>query len=371
MRVLITGGAGFIGSHLVERFLTEGYQVRVLDNLHPRVHPFGKPKYLPSEVEFICGSVTDREVLEKALKGVDVISHQAAYQDYMLDFSQFLLTNSVSTALIFEILVERKWRPRKVIVASSQAVYGEGQYRCPEHGLQLPPSRGAAQMDRGEWELLCPACSQVMEPLPLEESRPNPWNQYAVSKLSGEQIGIGLGRIHGIPAVALRYSITQGPRQSLYNHYSGLLRIFTSRALAGQPLIVYEDGRQRRDFVHVADVVEANMHVLADERADFQAFNVGSGVPTTVLEYARKVIEHSGSAVPVTVPREYRIGDNRHSVSSIGRLTALGWKPQRDLDTNIREFMAWVESTGGIPADYEDAYRVMRDSGVVRGVCVS
>lgn len=365
MRILVTGGVGFIGSHLVDRFLNEGYRVRVLDNLDPKVHPHGRPKELPVGVDFIAGDVTDRDTLLAALKGIDVVSHQAAYQDYMLDFSRFLLVNGVGTALIYELIVREKLKVKKVIVASSQAVYGEGQYNCPEHGIFLPVPRSQEQLARREWEIRCPRCSRQANPCLLQESHVNPYNQYAVSKLAGEKAALGLGWLHGIPTVALRYSITQGPRQSLFNQYSGICRIFVGRAIKRQPLIVYEDGLQTRDFVHISDVVEANMRVLESDDANFHAFNVGSGKRTAVLEYANLVRKKLSSNVELEFSGEYRRGDNRHSVSDVTKLKGLGWSPKQDLSTILDDFLAWVETTGGIPSQIEDAYAAMRKAGVV------
>jgi dTDP-L-rhamnose 4-epimerase len=364
-RVLITGGAGFIGSHLVDRFLREGFQVRVLDNLEPKVHPHGRPAYLAADVEFIHGSITDRAVLRRALRDVDVISHQAAHQDYMPDFSRFLQVNAVGTALIFELIFKHSLPVKKVILASSQAVYGEGQYECAEHGFFLPVPRSQQQLARTEWEITCPRCRKQARTLLMREEHTNPYNQYAVSKLAEEKIALGLGWLHGIPTVALRYSITQGPRQSLYNHYSGVCRIFFSRALQRQPLIIYEDGCQTREFVHVQDVVDANMLVLENDSADFQAFNVGSGRPTTVLDYANAVCQKLSLSVDFQVDGEYRRGDNRHSVSSIEKLTSLGWKPRRQLSVIMDDFMDWVDSVGGIPEGIPDAYADMRSAGIV------
>src|SRR5208282_5363491 len=189
--------------------------------------------------------------------------------------------NAVSTALIFELIVQHRLPVKKVIVASSQAVYGEGQYDCPQHGFFLPTPRSQQQLLQGDWELHCPQCQRPAKPQLLREEHNNPYNQYAVSKLAGEKAALGLGWLHGIPTVALRYSITQGPRQSLFNQYSGICRIFVSRALAGDPLVIYEDGLQTRDFVHVQDVVNANMLALEKDAANAQAFNVGGGRSTS------------------------------------------------------------------------------------------
>jgi dTDP-L-rhamnose 4-epimerase len=365
MRVLITGGAGFIGSHLVDRFLREGFRVRVLDSLDPKIHGSGAYHRLPDEVEFFHGSVTDRELLRRALQGVSIVSHQAAYQDYMLDFSRFLEVNGVGTALIFELIVRDRLPIKKIIVASSQAVYGEGQYTCKDHGFFLPRPRSQEQLARGEWQIVCPKCSKVAEPRLLEEEHVNPYNQYAVSKLAQEKTALGLGWLHGIPTVGLRYSITQGARQSLHNHYSGICRIFFTRALRKQPIIIYEDGWQTRDFVHVQDVVDANMLVLEKEAANFQALNVGGGKSTTVVEYARAVLEKVSLQVDLRLSGEYRRGDNRHSVSSIDKLNHLGWYPRRGLSCIMDDFLSWIQDIGGIPNYIPDAYSDMRNSGVL------
>ena len=365
MMVLVTGGAGFIGSHLVDRFLQDGYQVRILDNLDPRVHPHGRPPHLQARAEFIHGDVTDRATLMEALKGVDIISHQAAYQDYMLDFSRFFHVNTVGTALIYELIVQKKLPVKKIIVASSQAVYGEGQFSCREHGFFEPAPRSRQQLEKGQWEVECPLCQKPSEPCWLEEQYANPFNQYAVSKLAEERAALGLGWLHAIPTVALRYSIVQGPRQSLFNHYSGICRIFFSRAMSGRPLVVYEDGRQTRDFVHVRDVIDAHMLVLHLEKANYQAFNVGSGIATSVKEYAETVRVKLESPVPIEFPNEYRLGDNRHSVSNVAKLQKLGWKPRHRLTQILDDFRDWVERNGGIPSDISDAYADMKRAGVV------
>lgn len=367
MKILVTGGAGFIGSHLVDRFLREGFQVRILDSLEPRVHPRGLPSYVPAAAEFIRGEVTDRTLLLAALQGIDVVSHQAAYQDYMPDFSRFLQVNAVSTALLFELIVGHRLPVKKVIVASSQAVYGEGQYLCRQHGNFQPVPRSQKQLQDGDWHVACPDCGECAQALPLEERWTNPFNQYAVSKLSQEQTALGLGWLHGIPTAALRYSITQGKRQSLYNHYSGVCRIFCTRSLLQLPLILYEDGRQTRDFVHVDDVVEANLLALEKDEANGQAYNVGSGRATSILDYAREVLMRVKNPAGFELSGEYRRGDNRHSVSSVAKLMRLGWAPKRGLDDILNDFLDWVEASGGVPMDLPDPTAAMRSAGVLLG----
>jgi dTDP-L-rhamnose 4-epimerase len=368
MRALVTGGAGFIGSHLVDALLGQNWEVVVLDNLQPRVHPHGLPEWFPARAEFLRGSVSDQAAVRRALEGVDVVFHQAAYQDYMTDFSQFAQVNVTGVSLIYECIVRDKLPVKKVVIASSQAVYGEGQFNCREDGFFLPRPRSREQLQKSEWEVKCSQCGRASQPLLLEEEHPNPFNQYAVSKYAGERMALGLGWIYQIPTVALRYSITQGPRQSLFNHYSGICRIFISRLRKGLPPIIYEDGMQTRDFIHVSDVVEANILALQDERANFRAFNVGSGIPVTVRSYAERLCQATKSRLKTVLPGEYRVGDNRHSVSSIKKLKALGWKPKKTLDNIISDFLAWVEALGGVPEEAFQAETIMRESGVVQRV---
>ncbi len=368
MLALVTGGCGFIGSHLVDRLVREGLEVRVLDSLQKRVHPRGMPPWVNLKARYIVGSVTDTEVLRKALDGVGIIFHQAAYQDYMTDFSRFTDVNVNGIALIYEHIVREKLPVKRVVVASSQSVYGEGQYQCNEHGFFLPKPRNRQQLERGRWEVECPQCGQASRPLRLREEYVNPFNQYAVSKHAGERLALGLGWLHGIPTVALRYSITQGPRQSLFNHYSGICRIFTSRLRRSLPPPIYEDGMQTRDFVHVDDVVEANILAMLKEEVLFQAFNVGSGTPITVFAYADRLCRAIGRGVTPALTGEYRVGDNRHSVSSIDALGNAGWKPRKNLDDIISDFLAWVDSLESIPEEAFLAEQIMRDAGVIRRV---
>ena len=366
MKALVTGGAGFIGSHVADRLLERGYHVRVVDSLQPRVHPKGKPPWVRPEIEFIHGDVRDKEVMRRAMEGVEVISHQAAYQDYMPDFSTFISTNATSTALILELVVEMKLDLRKLTVASSQAVYGEGRYLSPVLGEFEATARPLAQLEAADWEMKCPESGRSCENLLLEERMQNPNNAYALSKLFEEMTALRLGKLHGIPATALRYSITQGPRQSLYNSYSGVCRIFCLRLLHDEPPIIYEDGLQRRDYVHIDDVVEANMIALFDDRTNHEQYNVGSGRATTVCEFAQKLIEVMGKDIAPRIPGEFRVGDNRHSVSSIEKLKALGWAPKRSLEDIFRDYIAWIEGFGDLGEYFREADRLMREAGSVR-----
>lgn len=367
MKALVTGGAGFIGSHTVDSLLERGYEVRILDALVPPVHVNGvKPDYVPNDVEFIRGDVRDREAVDRALRGVDVVFHFAAYQDYLPDFSKFAFTNDGSTALLYELIVEKRYPIQKVVLASSQAVYGEGKYRCPEHGVQYPPLRPAEQLMRREWEPCCPECGGELKLLLTDEAQVNPANQYAISKCAQELYALTLGQRYGIPTVAMRYSITQGPRQSFRNAYSGILRIFSMRLLNDKPPIAYEDGQQLRDYVSVHDVVRANLLVLEDSRADYQVFNVGGGKAMTVLKYAYFLIRKLNKDTEVEAPGKFRFGDARHLISDIGKLRALGWEPITPLDQIVEEYIAWAQVQPDLRDYYAEAEEVMRQVGTMR-----
>jgi dTDP-L-rhamnose 4-epimerase len=363
---LVTGGAGFIGSHTVDALLARGYRVRVLDSLEPPVHTGDWPPYLPAEVERLRGSVTDGRDLRQALDGVDVVFHLAAYQDYLTDFSHFFLTNSVGTALLYELIVNERLPIQKVVVASSQAVYGEGKHRCAEHGVQYPDQRPPEQLLRQDWAVRCPGCALALEPLWTDEAVAVPHNSYGLSKRDQEDLAIKLGRRYGIPSVALRYSIVQGPRQSFRNAYSGALRSFAVRVLAGKAPVVYEDGEQLRDYVSIHDVVRANLLVLDDDRASYQAFNVGGERRVSVRELADLVIGAAGARVAPEIGGLYRVGDTRHIFSDVSRLRALGWAPRVAQADIVREYLAWAAEQPDIQDTFAAAQAKMQAAGVLR-----
>src|SRR5574337_812501 len=345
MKILVTGGAGFIGSHTIDLLLAKGYAVRVLDNLASPVHVTGQwPDYLSPDVEKSLGDARDRSAWEAALDGVDAVIHLAAYQDYLPDFSKFFHVNCVGTALMYEIIVEKKLPVRKVVAASSQASYGEGKYTCPTHGAVYPGQRSESQLKARDWEVRCPTChGPIHWELTPEDAVINPTNAYGMSKFAEEMLALNLGRRYSIPTVGMRYSIVQGARQSFRNAYSGALRIFAMQTAAGQRPTVYEDGKQIRDFVYVGDVARANLLALEDERADYRAFNVGGGTGITVEEFARVMIRASGRAdLTPDITQEYRFGDTRHIFSDISRLRALGWEPSGDVERNCREYLEWA-----------------------------
>ncbi|MDE3088986.1 MAG: NAD-dependent epimerase/dehydratase family protein [Chloroflexota bacterium] len=367
MNILVTGGAGFIGSHTVDLLLQKGHRVRILDSLTPPVHVDGVlPAYVPREAEFILGDVRDRAAWERALPGIDAVFHFAAYQDYLTDFSKFFHVNTVGTALLYEIIVEKKLPVQKIVVASSQSAYGEGKYECATDGVQYPPLRPLAQLEKCDWEPHCPVCGRALQPLVTDESRVQPHNQYAMSKYTQEMIALNFGQRYGIPSIALRFSITQGPRQSFRNAYSGVLRIFTTRLLSDHAPVCYEDGGQLRDYVSVHDVARANVLVMEDPRANDQVFNVGGGRAITVKEYAHLIARVIGKDIEPRVPGEFRFGDTRHITSDISALRALGWEPQVALEKIVAEYVAWAREQPDLRDYYEDAEREMKARGTIR-----
>jgi len=367
LKVLITGGAGFIGSHTADRLLQRGYQVRIIDSLEPPVHRDRQtPLYLSPDAEFILGDVRHQGQMEKALAGVDAVYHLAAYQGYLTDFSRFAWVNDGGTALLYQIIAENRLPIQKVVLASSQAVYGEGKYRCPEHGIQYPAPRKLAQLERRDWEVKCPCCQHTMEPIFTDEDRVKTHNQYSVSKYAQELYALTLGQRLGIPTVALRYSITQGPRQSFYNAYSGILRIYAVRLLTDMSPVIYEDGGQLRDYVSVHDVVTANLMVLENDGADYEVLNVGGGQTVSVREYAELLIRMLGKDIVPECVGEFRYGDSRHIFSDISRLSRLGWAPRTDLTDIAGEYLAWAEAQPELKDFYDDAAKMMKAAGVIR-----
>jgi dTDP-L-rhamnose 4-epimerase len=371
MKVLITGGAGFIGSHTADALLAEGYSVRVLDSLEEPVHRGRNvPAYLDPRIEFVRGDVRDEPTLLSCLTGCSAVFHLAAFQDYMPYFSRYFDVNVTSTALIYELAVREKLPLEKVIVASSQATLGEGRYRDASGRVLYPGLRSDEQLSKGIWEIQ-PQGDEVgpLEYQPTDESASNPQNPYGMSKIAEERVALNLGRQYGIPSVAMRYSIVQGPRQSFYNAYSGACRVFCLSFYLDRDPVIYEDGEQVRDFVNVQDVVDANLLVLEDPRADYQMFNVGGDKAIKVAAFASAAAEVFGKASYQPRPSgKYRYGDTRHIVSDVSKLKALGWRPARGIKESLVAYREWLTGAGAAAEILDYSNRVMASLGVVRDV---
>ncbi|MFN8474791.1 MAG: NAD-dependent epimerase/dehydratase family protein [Anaerolineae bacterium] len=366
-RALVTGGAGLIGSHIADLLLREGWSVRILDALEPQTHRLGKPVWVPAAAEFVQGDIRDTATVRAALDGIDVVFHEAAYGGYMPEMGKYVHVNSFGTAQMLEIIRDENLPVRKVVVASSQAVYSEGAIRCPEHGLVFPPTRPLTQLQEGDWEVHCPVCGRIGASVPTPEESPiGGETVYAITKVDQERLVLTWGRQTGIPTVALRYSCTYGPRQSVFNPYTGVIAIFTTRLLNGQPPVLYEDGRQTRDLCFVEDIARANFLAAASDALDGQAVNVGSGHAATIRQVAEMVSEAVGVRIEPICRGEFRPGEMRYLTSDITKARAMGYAPSVDLADGIARYMAWIRTQGDIREYFTAAEAVLRQKRVVQ-----
>jgi dTDP-L-rhamnose 4-epimerase len=364
---LVTGGAGLIGSHIVDAARAEGWRVRILDNLERQTHRFGKPAWIPDDVELLRGDVRRRRDWETALDGVEIVFHEAAYGGYMPEIAKFMHVNAVGTALMLETIRDRSLPVKKVVVASSQAVYDEGAYTCPSHGHFFGRPRPVEQLARGDFAMHCPACGAASEPAPtVEEAATGGANTYAISKSDQERLVISWSQATGIPAVALRYSCTYGPRQSIFNPYTGVIAIFCTRLLNDLPPVVYEDGRQSRDLVFVEDVARANLVVARDERADGRVINVGTGNAVEIGVLARLLAARLGKEIEPEIPGSFRPGEMRALISDTCRMRALGWSPKVGLEAGIDRYLAWIAQRGSVKEYFTAAERTLKRRRIVK-----
>jgi dTDP-L-rhamnose 4-epimerase len=369
MKALVTGGAGLIGSHIVDLLLEKGYDVRVLDNLEPVTHLEGRPDWLPSDVELVEGDMRSIDDVERALTGVDVIFHQAAYGGFAPELTKMTDVNACGTARIFEAIRTKGVDVRKIVTASSQAVYGEGKYFCDACGPCYPEPRALEQLERGNWEVRCPTCGRPTRGIPIDEESPLKFaGVYALSKYFEEQLTLALGREWAIPAVSLRYALTYGPRQSIFNPYTGVCSIFSTRLLNNLPPVIYEDGLQQRDFTFVGDIARANILVMEDDSADGEVFNVGTGTGTTIVDFACLLRDAYCVNVDPVTPREYRPMDFRHLIADNAKIRALGWKPTVPVAEGVRRYAEWI-LTKERPAEYfSKAEETLKQMRIVRKV---
>ena len=348
MHVLVTGGAGFIGSHLVDALVADGHRVRILDSLADEVHGGRAPKHLNPDAEFIHGSVCDPETVASSMNGVDAVYHLAAELGLgrsMYQVRRFVTGNDLGTAVLLEELIKRREQVKKLIVASSMSLYGEGPSYCETCGVtSFPDLRSTEAMAAGQWEFPCPKCGSVMNALPTPEDKPlNPTSVYAVGKEVQEQYSLIIGRAYKIPTVAFRFFNVYGPRQALSNPYTGACAIFSSRLLNDQRPLIYEDGGQTRDFVSVHDIVQANLLALNSDKADYQIMNVGTGRATTIRFIAEVIADGLGKNIEPELSGQFREGDIRHCIADISKIRSLlGYEPKVKLEDGLQELLVWV-----------------------------
>lgn len=370
MKILVTGGAGFIGSHLVDRLVKEGHMVRIFDNLDLQVHRNEKPpEYLNKDAEFIKGDVTNRKELQDAINGIDAIYHEASavgVGQSMYEIEHYVKVNSWGTAILLDILANSKHTIRKVVVAASMSSYGEGVYACASCKKMVRPQlRSNEQMAKKDWELHCPTCHQYLQPEPTDEEEKQNCNSiYAITKKDQEEMILTVCRAYGVPAVALRYFNVYGPRQSLSNPYTGVAAIFLSRLKNNSQPIIYEDGGQTRDFVSVHDVVDLNVKILTDDRANGNVFNVGNGKPLTIKSIAETLAVLLEVDVSPIVTQTFRKGDVRHCYADMSKAKkVLGWKPSVSFKEGMKELIAWSKDTEAVDL-FDEASNKLKEKGL-------
>lgn len=344
--ILVTGGAGFIGSFLTDKLISQGYAVRILDNLEKQVHQGKKPAYLNPKAEFVKGDVRDRKVFLQALRGIEMVFHLAArvgvgQSNYQIkDYSD---TNIGGTANLLESIVNDKLPVKKIVTIASMTSYGEGTYQCAIHGMVKPDLRSVKQLKRNIWEPVCPTCEGPLIAIPTSEEAPiNNNSMYSLTKNMQETMLLLFGKLYHIPVVSLRCFNVYGPRQSLSNPYTGVTAIFISRLKNNKRPVVYEDGKQTRDFVSVHDVVGALLLAMQNKEADFQAINIGMGKPTTIHEIAVLLARLLGKDITPNITGEFRLNDIRHCFADIAKAkNILGWKPTVTLERGLGELIEW------------------------------
>jgi dTDP-L-rhamnose 4-epimerase len=368
-RALVTGGAGLIGSHIVDLLVREGWTVRILDNLEPQTHKHGKPEWINPQAEFRLGNVQDYDTMRSALEDIDVVWHEAAYGGYMPEMAKYVLVNSFGTAQMLEIIRDHSLPVRKVIVASSQAVYSEGAALCPQHGKVVPLLRPAEQLRSGDFAVHCPFCGEPATSIPTPESTPGGGETvYALTKVDQEKLVLLWGKQTGIPAVALRYSCTYGPRQSLFNPYTGVIAIFCTRLLNHKQPVMYEDGRQTRDLCFVEDIARANLLVATTDKLDGLPVNVGSGRATSVIDLANLIARQLKIDIAPLARGEFRPGEIRSLISDISRIRSIGYEPQVAIEQGIARYLEWISTQGSVEDYFTQAEAGLRAKGIVQSV---
>ena len=375
--ILITGGAGFIGSNIAHKLIKKGFNVTVLDNLSPQIHGDNPQETSPlyksiiGKVKFINGTVTSKEDWFKAINEQDAIIHLAAETgtgQSMYEIQKYIDVNIGGTAIMLDILANNNHQIKKVVVAASRAIYGEGKYNCTEHGVVYPTERLDKDMAKGDFQCKCPICNKNVEILPTsEESKIHPTSVYGITKQNQEQLVLTVCKSLGIAAVGYRYQNVYGPGQSLSNPYTGILSIFSTRIKNGNSINIFEDGKETRDFVFIDDVADATILGLEKDEANDQVYNVGTGVATDVITVANTLSKFYARETPIQISGNYRLGDIRHNFADISKIKAeLGFEPQWDFDKGIEVFTNWVNQQE-IPEDkYESSIEEMKKKGLYK-----
>ena len=366
---LVTGGAGLIGSHLTELLVANGWAVRVLDNLEPQTHAAAVPAWLNPAAEFVHADLREPAAIESALGSVDTVFHLAAYGGYMPEIAKFVDVNSLGTARLLETIRDRRYPVRKLVVASSQAVYIEGAVECDRHGMQFPSARIVADLAAGRFGVRCPLCAAPTHSVPTPEHAPTGGETvYALTKLDQERLTLAWSRQVGIPAVALRFACTYGPRQSLVNPYTGLIAIFCTRLTNGLAPILYEDGEQTRDLCYVGDVARACLLAAEIDDLDGRAVNVGTGRPSSVKEVAVLLANLLEVPIAPEIVGAYRPGEMRALTADISQIAAAGFQPEVPLDEGLRRYVEWLEGQGPITERFSESLLRLKQQRVVHEV---
>src|SRR5438477_8370567 len=368
-RALVTGGAGLIGSHVVDLLVNEGWKVRALNNLEPQTNRLGKPDWINKKAEFIQGDLRDRDTIIAALDKVDTVFHQAAYGGYMPEITKFVHVNSLGTAQILEVIREKNLPVKKVVVASSQAVYSEGAGDCPKHGLVFSMLRPVEQLRHGDWQVHCTFCGATTTSVPTPENAPvGGETVYGLTKVDQERLVLLWGKQLGIPTVALRYSCTYGPRQSIFNPYTGVIAIFCTRLLNNLPPVLYEDGQQTRDFSFVEDIARANLLVIETDKLDGLPVNIGSACGTPIREIAEQLSDALSVDIAPEINSEFRPGEMRHLTSDTTLARSAGYQPTVDLKDGIARYIDWIRTQSDIRDYFNEASEILRNKGIVHRV---
>jgi len=370
MKILVTGGAGFIASFLVDELVKKGHSVRIFDSLDPQVHIGGrKPDYLNVNAEFIHGDVRDYDALKSATKDMEVVFHEAAavgVGQSQYKIKHYVDVNTGGTANLLDILVNTKNKVKKLVVAASMSSYGEGYYNCKKCGRVTVELRTEEQMAKCDWELNCPHCKGKVTPMPTDETKPLASNSiYAITKKDQEEMCLNIGKAYKIPTVALRYFNAYGPRQSLSNPYTGVAAIFMSRIKNDNTPVVYEDGMQSRDFVSVHDIVSANILAMEKDEANYEMFNVGFGKPIAIKDIALVLAKLYGKDIKPEISNKFRQGDVRYCYSDITKIkTKLGFEPKVSFEDGMKELIAWAR-TAKAEDKFEEAAQELKKRGLV------